>query len=162
VNTIDWLAGRITRGLHVLATIMLLAIVVINGVNVIGRYMFNRPMETADELMIFLLTAAVFFCLPRCTFENEHIRMDLIRSHVSGWARRVWDLLIELLHLAMMILVLYVGIPTIAKLFSWGQVSDAAKVPMWIVHSVIPIGFGLAGLILVLRIAQMLRRVEHS
>lgn len=162
MKAIDWLAARITGALHVVATLMLLAIVLINGVNVVGRYVFNRPMETADEVMIFLLTVAVFLCLPRCTYENEHIRMDLIRNHITGWVRKVWDLVIELLHLAMMVLVLYIGLPTVAKLFSWGQVSDAAKIPMWIVHSVIPIGFGLAGAILVLRIVQMVREGEGS
>jgi len=157
LKTLDRVIARVTSGLHIVATLMLIAIVIVNAANVVGRYLFSRPMETADELMIFMLTAAVFLCLPRCTHEDEHIRMNLIRERTSGWVRKIWDLLLDLLHLGVTLLVLYIGLPMVATLFSWGQVSEAAKIPMWIVHSVIPLGFGLASAILFLKIAQSLR-----
>lgn len=156
MKTLGGVLTRVTSVLHFVATLLLLVIVGINALNVVGRYVFNKPMETADELMIFMLTAAVFLCFPRCTNEDEHIRMNLIRERTSGNVRKAWDLVLELLHLGLTLLVVYLAAPTVAKLFAWGQVSEAAKVPMWIVHSVIPLGFGLAAAILLLKIVQLL------
>ncbi|PVY67829.1 TRAP transporter small permease [Pusillimonas noertemannii] len=157
MKSIDRVVAWVTSGLHFVATLMLVGIVVVNAANVIGRYIFNRPAETADELMIFMLTIAVFLCLPRCTNEDAHIRMNLLRDRISGKARKVWDLLLELLHFGLAAFVVYVGAPSVAQLFSWGQVSEAAKIPMWIVHSVIPLGFALACVIILLSIVRLLR-----
>jgi len=161
LKSLDWLMAKVASGLHFVATLMLIGIVVVNMINVVGRYGLSKPLDTAEELMIFMLTIAVFFCLPLCTREDEHIRMNLLREHASGWVRSLWDLLLELTHLGVMLAVVYIGAPTIAKLFAWGQASTAAKIPMWIVHSVIPLAFGLAGVILFIKIVQLIRNWGH-
>lgn len=148
--------------LHWVATLMLLGIVLVNAVNVVGRYVFNRPLETADELMIFMLTAAVFFCLPRCTYEDTHIRMDMLRERASGRVRQVWDVLLELLQFAVLCTVIFLTVPSIVRLFEWEQVSEAAKIPMWLVHGVVPLGFGLAAITALVLIARVLRNGKPS
>ena len=162
MKQLDWVMERISSGLQFIATLMLIGIVIVNIVNVVGRYGFSQPLETAEELMIFMLTIAVFFCFPRCTKDDEHIRMDLIRGRASGRVRKVWDLLLELVHFGVTLVVIYLGVPTVAKLFAWGQVSSATNIPMWLVHSVVPFGFGLASVILFLKIVQLIRNWGRS
>lgn len=153
----DRKAGQLARALHWIAALMLAGIVLINLVNVAGRYLFSQPIESADELMMFLLSSALFLSLVRSTHEEAHIRMDLMRRAVGPRVRRGLDITIDSLVCVLCLVIAYAGAPTVMKLASWGQVSDAMKLPMWMPHSMIPIGFGLAGLVLLLRVLALLR-----
>lgn len=152
LESIDRFAFHLSRMLHNLAACFLAMIVVLNIVNVIGRYVFGKPLESADELMGFLLTVAIFLTFPRSTYEDGHIRMDLMLRLLNLVWRARLNALVNILLLGIYMLIMYKGIPIIIKLFSWGQVSDVVKIPMWIPHSAIPICFGLAGLILAIKI----------
>lgn len=53
-------------------------------VDVIGRYVFNRPVTFAVELIELLMGMVVFFGLAYTTLKKAHISVDLILDAVSG------------------------------------------------------------------------------
>lgn len=140
-----------TRALQVVSTILLVAIVAINGVNVVGRYVFASPISWGEEVMLFLMIVGVFFATPSVTWDGAHIRMDLLAKALPRGVRRVLEAVADLVSLAVAGLMVYVGVPIVLRLLEFDQRSDAAEIPVFIPQSAIPIGFALVAIALIAR-----------
>jgi TRAP-type transport system small permease protein len=64
--------------LGVAASMILLAMMVLTTVDVVARYVFNRPLRGAFEITELLLLVLIFAGLPLVSFTNEHAVMDFI------------------------------------------------------------------------------------
>ena len=140
-----------TRTLQVVSTIILVVIVAINGVNVVGRYVFSSPISWGEEVMLYLMIVGVFIAVPAVTWDGAHIRMDLLARALPPLARRVIETLVDLFSLAVAGLFVYVSVPIVLQLFQFNQRSDAAEIPVAIPQSAIPIGFALVAIALIVR-----------
>ncbi len=69
---------RVEALLGVAASIILLAMMVLTTVDVVARYVFNRPLRGAFEVTELLLLVLIFAGLPLVSFTNEHAVMDFI------------------------------------------------------------------------------------
>ena len=78
-----------------LVAMALLAMMVITCLDVIGRYLINRPLPGAAELVQYLLIATIFIALPLVTLRHEHISISLIDSVLGSGARRVQRALVS-------------------------------------------------------------------
>jgi len=149
------IAGRVvqvtTRALGVVSTILLVAIVAINGVNVVGRYVFSSPISWGEEIMLFLMIVGVFLATPAVTWDGAHIRMDLLAKALPTTIRRILEALADLISLGVAGLMVYVGVPIVLRLLEFNQRSDAAEIPVFIPQSAIPIGFALVAIALIAR-----------
>ena len=144
-------AERIAAAAQFAAAAMLALIAAINIANVVGRYAFAKPIETAEELMLFLLIAAVFLSFARVTHDGAHIRMDMLQRALPPVAGRALEIVSDLVTIAVALTLVVVGTPLVLKLLEFGQRSEALGIPMAIPQSVVPIGFALSALLLVLR-----------
>ncbi len=87
------MARTAVRGLVAAA---LLLMMLITCLDVVGRYLVNRPFPGAAELVQYLMIAAIFLALPVVTLRNEHISISLIDSVLGAGARRVQHALVSL------------------------------------------------------------------
>ena len=69
---------RVEALLGVAASIILLAMMVLTTVDVVARYVFNRPLRGAFEVTELLLLVLIFAGLPLVSFTSEHAVMDFI------------------------------------------------------------------------------------
>jgi TRAP-type C4-dicarboxylate transport system permease small subunit len=69
---------RVEALLGVAASIILLAMMALTTVDVVARYVFNRPLRGAFEVTELLLLVLIFAGLPLVSFTNEHAVMDFI------------------------------------------------------------------------------------
>jgi TRAP-type C4-dicarboxylate transport system permease small subunit len=83
---LDWLL-TITSG------IPLFSLMCITAVDVLGRYIFGKPLPGGFELTEMLLAVAVFASLPIVELREEHISIDLLdrlyAAHARRWRRAV-------------------------------------------------------------------------
>ena len=63
---------------------------VLTFLDVVGRYLFNRPLRGAFELTELGLVVLIFAGLPLVSHANEHVTMDFIDKLLG---RRALDLL---------------------------------------------------------------------
>lgn len=77
-----------TRLLQLVAALLLLVMMAVTFVDVIGRYVFNRPLPGAFELTEVLLALVIFVGLPIVTARREHVTVDLLTGRLPGPARR--------------------------------------------------------------------------
>lgn len=59
------------------SALLILALIVVTCIDVIGRYLFNRPFGGAYELTQMLLATLVFVALPLTSHDGSHVEVDL-------------------------------------------------------------------------------------
>ena len=141
----------VNRVLSVVSTLLLVAIVAINGVNVAGRYLFSSPISWGEEVMLFMMIVGVFLATPAVTWDGAHIRMDLVAKALPVGMRRMLEALADFVSLAVAVLMVYVGVPIVLRLVEFNQRSDAADIPVALPQSAIPLGFTLVAIALIAR-----------
>ena len=139
-----------------LAAIMLLSGLVLNFVNVVGRYFFAAPIEWAEEVMLFLMVAIVFLGASYVSWKGRQIAMDLLVLMLPPAPQRIIRLLTLVVEVVVPLIVVWIGTPVIVTLWNFDQRSQAADLPLAIPQSLIPIGLFLVALVTLIRIATLL------
>jgi TRAP-type C4-dicarboxylate transport system permease small subunit len=130
----------------------------VNFANIVGRYFFHAPIIWAEEAMQFLMIAGVFLGAPMVTLRRAHISMDMILTIFPERLRTIFDIVGQLALLLVAGVVIWLGIPVIMQFVAFGQVTDAAAIPVAIPQSVIPIGLSLMGVAVVVRLVELGRK----
>ncbi|MGE0735862.1 MAG: TRAP transporter small permease [Alphaproteobacteria bacterium] len=152
LGLLEALSRWIVRVAMFLATAFLAIGVAINFLNAGGRYLFSAPISWADEIMLFLMIAGVFLGACAVTAENKHIRMDILVNYLPARLRRGFDVLGDILTIVVCGGMVAIAVPVIEKLTRFGQMTEAARIPIAIPQSVVPISFALIALLLIVRL----------
>ncbi|CAN5413607.1 hypothetical protein BH09PSE5_BH09PSE5_50410 [soil metagenome] len=142
--------GRMERSADLLEATLakaLIAAVVINVANVIGRYAFGRSIDGVDELQIYLLMALAFFGSVVASIRRQHLRMDVLTRYFPLWMRKAVDSLEAVAAAVLCGFVCWISTQYAVRMYQIGSVSENAHLPMWIPHSVVALAF--AGLTIV-------------
>jgi TRAP-type C4-dicarboxylate transport system permease small subunit len=130
---------------HVLCGVLLLTAIAINFANVIGRYVFSKPVDWAEEVLIYMIVWAVFISLGSITYQGLHLRMDLLVLSVKGWFKMLLGGVTALLMVACSIFMLFQTFPILQFYIGNGETSMGAKIPLIYPHTALLVGFaGLA------------------
>jgi TRAP-type C4-dicarboxylate transport system permease small subunit len=155
-RSLFWLGTRIADiGLWAGAA-ALLAIVVLNAVNIVLRYFFNAPLSWAEEAMLYLMIFGVYVGAVSVAWQQAHIRIDAVLDFAPPARRKVLEIVSTLVLAAVLLPVAYASFGVVSLLFDFDQVSDALHVPMWIPQSVVPISLLLIVVMALFRIAIQL------
>jgi len=139
---------------HRAATALLVAIVVINGANVLGRYALNAPIGWAEEIMVFCMIGLVFGASPAVTLQASHVRMDIALQAMPAKLRRALAFLTDLISVVVLGVYVCASVPLVIRLAEFHQVSDAASVPLALPQGMVPLGLILMLLALLGRIVR--------
>ena len=149
----------IHKGVHWLLTftrsvsaICLIASVIINFANIIGRYFFNVSIPWAEEIMLFLMVGCVFTGCCAVAWEGRQIRMDVVISMMPPKIKDLFTLLSELVLIATAITVTKFAWPVIIQLAAFDERSQAANFPLVIPQAMVPIGYSLMALLVAVRL----------
>ena len=73
--------------LGIAASALLMLLMLLTAVDVVGRYVFNRPLPGGFEMTELTLLVLIFAGLPLVSHADEHVTMDFIDRLVSPGAR---------------------------------------------------------------------------
>lgn len=90
------------RLLQWLAAATLFALMAVVSIDVIGRYVINRPLPAGYEMVQALMGLLVFVTLPLVSRNNDHIALGLLDRFFSGAADRVRRGLVHLFSAAVL------------------------------------------------------------
>ena len=153
-RTVDALALALEK----LLGLALIAAVVINFVNVVGRYIFGSTSISADEVQIYTMVYIAFLGAAVATWRRIHLRMDVLVQRLPGGVKALLAAAELVLILVLASLVLYVSSGYVTQMAGLDARSQNAGIPMWIPHSAIVLGFGLIAVLSVLQIVQLFRK----
>jgi TRAP-type C4-dicarboxylate transport system permease small subunit len=140
---------RTERALGALAAVALVGIVLLTCVDVVGRYLLNRPLTGAFELSEMAMGALVFASLPLVTLRRQQVTVDLLDWLVPGSWRTAQDVA------ASLVAALCVGVVAwrlwvkAAEMLANGETTAVLKIPMYpLVHAMALLSFLTAVVIL--------------
>ena len=125
----EWLLGG-------LAALALVGMVLLTCIDVVGRYLLNRPLTGAFELSEMAMGALVFASLPLVTLRRQHVTVDLLDSLLpAGW-RVAQDAAANLVAAACVGLVAWRLWIKASEMLANGETTAVLKIPMYpLVHA---------------------------
>jgi TRAP-type C4-dicarboxylate transport system permease small subunit len=148
---------RLAGVLEGVTAALLLAAVMLNFANVIGRYVFGRPIVATEEILQYANVWIVMLAAAGVTRLDTHLRLDVLVPTRRPKLRRVLELAIAVLGAGLATFVVVQGLRIVARTYDVGQRSIAAGIPLAVVYLAIPIGFGCALVFLLDRLWRLSR-----
>ncbi len=119
---------RFDAALGFAASVILFSMMLITFVDVIGRYVFNRPMRGAFEITELMLLVLIFAGLPLVSHADEHVTMDFIDNLFGSFGRRVVIAIAHLVCAATMLGLAWLIWVKAGKIASYGDTTDVLRI----------------------------------
>jgi TRAP-type C4-dicarboxylate transport system permease small subunit len=148
---------RVVVGIQALTATLMLIAVGINFANIVGRYVFFRPLAWAEEVMLFLMVGTVFLGNSVVGYEAKQLRMDVLVQAMPEKVRRFLETAADVTMIAVCIIIIILGWPAVEMLAEFDQRSEAADIPLVIPQALVPIGLGLNAFLVAARLIARAR-----
>ncbi len=145
------------RVLRFLIGLSMITAVTVNFANVVGRYLFSRPFIWAEEAMQFMHIWVVMLGAAILTSHGTHLKMDAVYILAPPRRRRALDVFTNLLGIGVSLYVMLQASQMIQMLSATGQRSVIGRIPMNLMYSAIPLGFGCGVLLLLIWFFRLFR-----
>ena len=137
-----------------------LIMVLVSAANASSRYALNLASNAWLELQWYLFAAVFLLCSGYTLLHNEHIRIDVVSSHLSR-RTQVWidvfGLVVFLL--PMSIFIMWLSWPIFMNAWTSGEISGSAGgLIRWPVRLLVPIGFFLLS---AQGISELIKRIAY-
>ena len=137
---------------------MILVAVLVSAGNATVRYTFDRSSNAWLEIQWYLFSAVFLFCAGYTLLHNQHVRIDVVSSHLSKRTRAWIDVLGTLLFLLPMAsVIMWLSWPVFVESYRIHEVStNAGGLIIWPARLMVPIGF----ILLILQgISELIKRI---
>ncbi|MEO7338411.1 MAG: TRAP transporter small permease subunit [Caldimonas sp.] len=137
---------------------LVLAAVLISAANAVVRKAFNMSSNAFLEIQWYLFAAVFLLASGYTLLRQDHVKIDVISSHLSKRAQ-IW---IDILGICVFLLpftyvVIKLGTPLVTKAYITGEMSsNAGGLIRWPVFALLPAGFVLLGL---QGISELIKRI---
>lgn len=136
---IDALVSWISNG-------VICALIIIAGMQIISRYVFNHAFSWTEEVSLMLFLWLAYFGMVMAMRKEAHLRVD---AFVMALPEKIQRWLYGVIMVGAILCCLYVAwisFETAMKIMSRGQTASSLPLPLWIVWLAIPACFFLSAL----------------
>ena len=133
--------------LGVVASAVLFAMMGLTVVDVVARYVFNRPLRGAFEVTELMLLVLIFAGLPLVSFSDEHATMDFIDRLLGPRAQRWLERGVQLVNGAFMLFLAWLVWLKANRIWGYGDTTDVLRILYGPFVYFMAITLALAGLI---------------
>jgi TRAP-type C4-dicarboxylate transport system permease small subunit len=150
--------NRLAQIMSGFVALLLIAAVLINFSNVVGRYVFSQPLAWAEEALGFLQIGFVVIGAALVTRANRHLRMDAVEHLLPASMRRWLDVAAGILSVGVALVVVAMSWRIASGMLAMDTRTVVLEIPLAIPYSAFVIGFALIALFALVRVVAMLRR----
>jgi len=141
---------------------VIFALMLVAGVDVVGRYLFNRPLVGAFEMSELALAILVLFGWGYNQAVKGHVDIDLLYKRLPHIAQTVLDFLVPLLGLSLFVFVSWQAINFTLDSIGWGETTEMLHLPVPIFKLMIFIGAVSLSLQFVVDIITACQKVKEK
>ena len=144
----EGLVSKATKVWGILArasSVMLFAAVILIIVNVIVRRFFNAPIYGSTEIICYLVLSVASFALSQNEWIGGNVRMTLLVDALSVRKRDKLILVINIVCFIGTVIVSILIVRQVIARYNNDMVSVSLHIPMWIIVSLLAIGFCALG-----------------
>jgi len=109
---------------------VLFLMMMITAVDVVGRYVFNKPLNGGFEVTEMLLAALIYCGLPLVSQRREHIVIDTFDPLMSARVKRFLDVLAEIVCSLTLGGIGYLIFRRAARVAEYGDTTNVLKLPL--------------------------------
>ncbi len=150
--TLNNILDRALNLMFAFAGILLLFAMVIISIGVATRYLFDRPIGWAIEIVEYSLLYIAFLTAPLVLKKEAHVRMDLIFSRLPARIRVVLNLITSTLSTIVCFIIFWFGVRVTWDLMRTGYTTPTVlEVPKFIIIAIIFIGFAVLFILFLMR-----------
>jgi TRAP-type C4-dicarboxylate transport system permease small subunit len=133
--------------LGVAASAILFAMMLLTFVDVVARYLFNRPVRGAFEVTELMLVVLIFAGLPLVSYADEHVTMDFIDRLLRPGARARLGRGVHVVTAAIMALLAWLVWLKADRIWSYRDATDVLRIVYGPFVYFVAVMIGLAGTI---------------
>jgi TRAP-type C4-dicarboxylate transport system permease small subunit len=119
---------RADAALGVAASAILMSMMCLTFVDVVARYVFNRPLRGGFEITELLLLVLIFAGLPLVSHADEHVTMDFIDRLLPERGRRALARAVHVLVAALMFFMTWQVWIKAGRISSYGDATDVLRI----------------------------------
>ena len=137
---------------------LILVAVLVSAGNATVRYTLDTSSNAWLEIQWYLFSAVFLFCAGYTLLHNQHVRIDVLTSHLSKRARAWIDLLGALFFLLpMAIAIMWMSWPVFVQAYELHEIStNAGGLIVWPARLMVPVGFFL---LILQGVSEIIKRI---
>ncbi len=121
--------GKLSSALSNLGSVALFSMMAITVIDVIGRYLFNKPVLGAFELTEFLVLILIFSFLAYTEAQKRHICVEIISDLLPRRVQFVCSVINYTICLLVFALITYMSVDKALELMQTGETSPNLVIP---------------------------------
>jgi TRAP-type C4-dicarboxylate transport system permease small subunit len=118
------------------------------------------PGAYSEEVAKFLSIYSIFFSMAYAVKENAHIVTDILPDNLPVRVSTAIDIFANVAFLAFSMLMIYFGIEYTQSMYLFERPTEAMSAPLWIFITILPIGFALTSVRLLLKLRLLVRAMK--
>jgi TRAP-type C4-dicarboxylate transport system permease small subunit len=118
------------RALGLAAALLLFGLMSLTTMDVIGRYIFNRPLRGAFEVTELLLLTLIFAGLPLASRAGEHVTLDFIDRLLGARGSLLLERAVDLVCGALILGLAWRVWVKAGKIAGYGDTTDVLRLPV--------------------------------
>ena len=150
----------ITSALRYVCVGLLFFMMALGTVDVVSRYLFNKPILGTLETFEILLPAIVLLGLGYTQGNRAHVRMEILVSHLSFRTQNVLNFLTNGCALFISVLILWRGWVLTIGYWRMGRTIPTIGVPMFLPQLLVPLGALILSLVLIVQMLQYITELK--
>jgi TRAP-type C4-dicarboxylate transport system permease small subunit len=123
--------GWLSATLAYVGAIALFFMMCLTAIDVIGRYIFNRPITGVFEVTEYLVLILIFSFIGYTQSQKGHVAVDLLIAKFSRRIRTIIDFCNHFICLMLMGLITWMGVEKALELKAVGEASPNLRIPAY-------------------------------
>lgn len=136
---------------------VMIALMAYTVVDVVLRYVFNRPFSGSLEITEFAMAAIVFLGIAYCGWLGGHVAVDIFERPLENPKLRFVPVILLLVSAALFATIAY--LTAAEAIHSMHRISNMMRWPHWPFQLTVALGAGLYAAVLAIQAVQQLRRI---
>ena len=141
MSIIKWIDENLEK---FLLGILLSIMVIVMGIQVVARYVFNSSLSWSEELTRYLFVWSAFLSLPYTIKTNIALKIDQLVQVLPSKVKKIFWIIGYIIMVVFFIYMFRVSIKVVQSSIVSGQKSPALGLPMYLIQLSALVGFGLA------------------
>ena len=130
----------LARLLAAFACLILFAMMVLTFVDVLGRYVFLKPVPAAYEIISLMMPGVIFCALPLTVLREGHVTVDLLDAFIPDAVARLQGMIVNVISAGALGLVAWRLFVKAQDDLLYDSITDELLLLLW------PFGYGMAAL----------------
>jgi TRAP-type C4-dicarboxylate transport system permease small subunit len=148
--------GRFLRFLALAGGWVLMLLMGYTVLDVVLRYVFNRPFSGSLELTEFAMSAIVFLGIAYCGWVGGHVAVDILERPLEDPRLRFVPVLLTFASAILFLVMAWLA--AVEALTSTHRISNMMRWPHWPFQLTVAFGSAMYAIVLFIEVGRMLRR----